>query len=69
MRIQAFGPELAIQAFNERIVCGFSGPGKVHFHALRIGPKVKIFRDKLRSLVDPDGLRLAKRGADLFEGL
>ncbi len=56
MSIQAFGPELSVEAFDERIVGGFSWSREVEDNTLLIGPQIEITRDELRPLIDTNCL-------------
>lgn len=54
MGVQTFCPELAVEAFDEGVVGGFSRSGEVEFHALLVGPEIEIAGDELRALINTD---------------
>lgn len=56
VRVQTFRSELAVERFDERIVCRLARPGEVKHDALLIGPQIKVARDELGALIDPDRL-------------
>ena len=62
--VQAFRPELAVEALDERIVGRLSGPAEVERHALHVGPKIKFPGYELTALIHPDAARIADLGAD-----
>jgi hypothetical protein len=64
--VQALGPELAVETFDERVVGRLPGPCEVKDDVLLIGAEVEA--DELRALVDTDRLRVAVDRAELLEG-
>lgn len=52
--VQAFCPELSVEAFDERIVRWRAGPREVQRHALHVRPQVEVSGDELAALIDPD---------------
>jgi hypothetical protein len=52
--VQAFGPEPAVEAFDERVVCRLSRAGEVQGHTLGVGPQVQIAGHELRTLIHAD---------------
>ena len=42
MRVQAFGTELAVKAFYERIVCWLPWPREVQRDTLLVSPEIEI---------------------------
>src|SRR6201996_4709424 len=67
--IQALGPEASVEGFDERIVRRLARPREVQGDAVGVGPKIKIARDELGSLVDPDRGWIASPSTNLFERL
>ena len=65
--VQAFRPQASIEGLDEGIVGRLAGAGEVERDTVGIGPQIKIARDELGSLIDPDRLRIAHHGADLLE--
>ena len=61
---QAFRAEAIIGDVYECVVCWLSRPGEVEDNAVRIGSKIEIARDKLRSLIDMDRAGIAGFRAD-----
>ena len=59
VRVQTFGSEPAVEAFNEAVVGRLARPGEVENAVLLIGSEIKIAGDELRTLIDPDRLRIA----------
>ncbi len=65
---QAFRAELAVEAFDERIVGRLARPAEVERYIPRVGPKIEIARDELAALIDPDRCRIAAQlGIDDIE--
>lgn len=60
MRVQAFGAELAIEGFDEGIVCGFAWPGEVEGDTALVSQQVHAPRDDLAALIHPDRLRVSE---------
>ena len=54
MGVQVFGPEAAIDGFDEGVVGRLAGPREVQGDNLRLGPRIQAARHELRSLVDAD---------------
>ena len=54
--IEAFVAELAVEAFDERILCGFAWGGEVQLHAVLPRPVVQDFAGELGAVVERDGL-------------
>ena len=69
MRVQAFSPELAIEAFDEAVVSRFTWTREVKNNAFVVSPQIKIPRDKLRSLINTDCFWIANIFADAFQCL
>lgn len=69
MSVQALGPELAIEGFDEAVVRRLARPGKVQNNALLIGPQIEVAGDELAAIVDPDRLGIANRPAGTLQGL
>ena len=67
--VQTFSAELAVKAFDERVVSWFAGTREVQRDALGIGPQVQIVGDELRTLVNANGLGIADLRASLFQSL
>ncbi|MBG6203045.1 hypothetical protein IWQ48_004202 [Labrenzia sp. EL_13] len=68
VRIQALGPEPAVEGLNEGVVRRFSRPGEVKRDASSIGPQIEIPGDELRALIDPDRLWIANLRTDDLQG-
>ena len=68
VRVHALGPNAAVECLGEGVVGGLARSGEVECDTLGVGPQVEIAGDELGPLVDPDRLRIADRGTDLFEG-
>lgn len=68
VRVQALAAEAAVERLDEGVVGGLAGSGEVQLHPLRISPQIKVTGDEFRTLVDPDGSRIAHLGTDPFEG-
>jgi len=54
VRVQALGPQLAIEGLDEAIVGRFAWPREVQGDLVGVGPKVQIAGDKLAAVIDPD---------------
>lgn len=67
--VQALRPELAVEAFDERVVGRLARPAEVERHVSCIGPQIEIARNELAALVDPDRCRLANLAAHPLEHL
>lgn len=67
--VQAFGPELAVEAFDEGVVGRLARPGEVERDALHVRPQIKLLAHKLRSVVDTNRLRVAKLFRATFQRL
>lgn len=67
MRVEAFGPELAIERLDIAVVRRLARSGEVERHAALIGPEIEIARDELGALVNPDGVREAMLPANLLK--
>ncbi len=67
MRVEAFGPELAVERLDVAVVGWLARAREVERHAALIGPEIKIAGDELRALVDPDRAREAMLPANLLE--
>ncbi len=64
--IEALCAELAVEAFDERVVSGLAWAREVERDVVLIRPQIEIAGDKLRALIDSDplgiaGLRLASQ--------
>jgi hypothetical protein len=46
--VQAFVPELAVQAFDKRILCGLAGPDQLELDAVMTGPLVQYLQAAAR---------------------
>ncbi len=42
MCVQTFGPEAAVECFDEGVVGGFAGPGKVQRNPTLISPQIQV---------------------------
>jgi hypothetical protein len=69
MRVQALRAQLAVRRVNEPVIRGLAWPRGIQDDAICIGPKVKIPRDELTAVVDPDCLGLADLTANILQGL
>ena len=67
MRVQALGPELSIEAFNECVVGRLAGSGEVEDDAFLVCPQIQIPRDKFAALIDTNSLGIAQLLADPLE--
>ena len=67
VRVQALGPELAVEGLDEGIVGGLAGPAEVQDDALLIGPQIKVPRDELGALIHPDRLGVADLATHPFQ--
>lgn len=47
MGVQAFAAQLAVERFDERIVCGLTRAGEVKDHIALVSPQILVPRDKL----------------------
>lgn len=56
MLVEAFVAELGVEAFNERILRGFTWGSEVEFHAVLLRPVVQDFAGELGPVVERDGL-------------
>lgn len=65
--VQTFSPELAVQGFNEGIVCRLSWSREVESDASHVGPQIKFPADELRAIVNADGFWRSKVRGRLFE--
>ena len=66
--VQTLGTELTVEGLDERVVGGLARPREVERDILLISPQIEIPGDEFGALVDADGLRLADRLTDPFEG-
>ncbi|KQY45721.1 hypothetical protein ASD32_10955 [Rhizobium sp. Root483D2] len=69
VRVQAFGPQLAVERFNEAIVGRFAWPRDVKCDLVDIGPKVQIAGDKLAAIIDTDRVAIAGLLTDTVQRL
>ncbi len=69
MSVQAFGPQLAVERFNEAIVGRFAWPREVKRDLADVGPKVQIAGDKLAAIIDPDRFGIAGLLTDTVQRL
>ncbi len=69
MSVQAFGPELSVEAFNEGIVSRFAGAGEVQNNTLLISPQIEITRDELAAIIDTNGFWIPDLTTHAFECL
>ena len=69
MRVQALGPKLAVEGFNEAVVGWFAGSREVQTDIALIRPQIKITRNELRTLVHADGFRVPDDLADTLQRL
>ena len=53
--VQAFIPELSVEAFNESILDRLAGFDEVQSHGVTIGPFIQCLADELRAIIDNDG--------------
>jgi len=63
MGVQAFRPELAVQAFDEGIVCWLARPREVQRNTAHERPQIELLADKFGPVVEPDRLRIADLAA------
>lgn len=66
--VQALAAQLAVKRLDEGIVRRLSGSAEVERHVIGIGPEVEIAGNELRSLDNPDDLRVADPAADPVQG-
>ena len=59
MGVQTFASDLAVEGFDERIVCWLSRPAEVEDYTVGVSPEIEIARHKLAALVNADGLQIA----------
>lgn len=64
---QAFASQLAVERFDERIVCGLARAGEVEDHTALVNPQIHVPRDKFTTIVHPDRLRIADLPACPFQ--
>jgi len=64
VRVQAFGPELAVEGLDEAVVGRLAWPREVEHDALLVGPEIEVAADELRALVDADAPGVAHAAAD-----
>ena len=69
MRVQALGPELAVERLDEAVVRGLAGPREVQRDIVGIGPKVEVSRHEFAAVIDANGLRIADPATDLLQRL
>ena len=68
MCVQAFGPKLSVEAFDERVVGRLAGPGEVECDAFLVCPQIKVTGDELRTLINPNGFGIAMLAAHALRG-
>ena len=54
VRVQAFRSQSTVERFNEGVVRRLARPREIKRHALQVSPQIKLTRDELAALVDPD---------------
>lgn len=62
VRVQALGPELAVERLDEAVVCRLARSREVQRGLLGAGPQIEISGDKFAAVVDPYGFRIETRG-------
>lgn len=67
--VQALCSEVAVEAFDERVVGQLARLREVENDDLLIRPEVEVARDELRSLVNLDGFGIASLAADGLQRL
>ncbi len=67
--VQAFGPELGVERFDEGIVRRFTRPREVECDTFLVGPEVKVAGDELAALINADRLWITNLMTDPFKGL
>jgi hypothetical protein len=67
MLVQAFKADASVQAFDEGVVRGFTGPAEVQDDTVGISPQVELARGELAAIVHPDAPRCSERGDGLIE--
>src|SRR5947209_5515508 len=65
--VQALGPELAVQAFDEGIIGRFTGPAEVQCDTAHEGPQVELATDEFRPIIEPDRFRTTDLSANPFK--
>jgi len=69
VRVQALGPELAVERFDEGVVGRFAWSTEVERHVFHVGPQVELLADEFRAVVDTDRLGVAELYGSAFERL
>ena len=69
MSVQAFGPKLAVERFDEAVIRGLAGSGEVEGDRIGIGPKIEVPRDEFAAVVDPYRPGITDPTADAFQRL
>lgn len=57
VRVQAFASKAAVEALDERVVCGLAGAREVQNDVVAVGPQVHIAAYELTAVVHTNGLR------------
>ncbi len=66
-RVQAFAAELAVERFDEGIVCQLSKSREVEGEAVGIGPEIEVAGGELAALIDTNRLWMANLSTDAFK--
>lgn len=66
MRVQAFAAQLAVERFDEGIVCGLARAGEVQDHTALVSPQIHVTRDKFTAIVHSYRLRVAEQLFTMF---
>ncbi len=69
MGVQALRAQLAVERFDEAVVCRLSWPGEIQGDRIGISPEIEVARDELAAIINPDRLGVADLIADLFQRL
>jgi hypothetical protein len=67
--VQTFRPDASVEGLDEGVVGRLTRPREVQGDALAVRPQIKVPCDELRSLIDPDGFRIANLAAGLLQRL
>lgn len=67
MGIQAFSPELSVEALDEGVVGWLSWPREVEHDTFVVDPQIEITGDEFGALVNPDRLGIAISAAHAFK--
>lgn len=62
MGVQALRPELAVHAFDERVVGRLAGAAEVERDTVHEGSQIEVSANKFGPVVEPDRLRVTDLG-------